>query len=151
MAKLSKTDWRKTPYAKSEAANPEGSIQSLLAKYRVKNIQMTHCVGEHGRPAFIVRFQLSDKTYRIGLEVLDAVAEERERLVQAKRAVYHYIKSQLEIATVFWTTEEALFAFLELPGGDTVFEATRPHLEKMQSLKDFTRPLLLGPAEEDHA
>jgi len=97
----------------------------------------------------MLRFVLRDKTYRIGLETLDvADVKEHELLLQIKRAVYYFVKSQLEIATVFWTPEEALFAFLELPQGGTLYEIAKPQMERLTSGADFAAVLLPKPAED---
>jgi membrane protein implicated in regulation of membrane protease activity len=114
--RLSRSEWSKTPYARSEAKNPDAAIQSLLAKYGIADIQWTQGRGPEGRRAVMLRFVMKEKPYRIMVESLDAEASEDERLIQVKRVIYFYLKSTLEVANNFITPEEALFAFLELPG-----------------------------------
>lgn len=136
--KLSRSAWRKTPYAASSAQNPDAAIHALLGKYGVTEVQWTVGTGEHGRPACMLRFILGGKGYRIMLEALDADAGADERLKQIKRAIFHYLKSTLEISQVFFTPEEALFAFLELPHGQTMIDAARPHMARLTG-PDFGR------------
>jgi hypothetical protein len=114
--KLSRSEWAKTPYAKSEARNPDAAILALLAKYGVVEVMNAQYRGPNGRLAFGVRFVLRGKPYRIALEVLNAEAKPEELCVQVKRAIYHYLKSLLEVTGLFISTEQALFAHLELSG-----------------------------------
>lgn len=131
MKRLDNRAWKLTPYATSDAKTPDRDIEKLLEKYKVTEHQTTKCRGPNGRPSVMIRFNLRDKTYRIAVETLDAQAEDAELLRQAKRAVFWMLKSALEAATLFFTPEEALFAFLELPDQSTTFEAMRPHLYQL--------------------
>jgi hypothetical protein len=144
---LSRSEWTRTPYAKSQAANPDAAIQSLLAKYGVRDIQWTADNGPNGRRAFQLRFVLKSKGYKIMLESLDAEASEDELNRQIKRAIFFYPKSVLEVANVFITPEEALFAFLELPQGQTMYSGAAPYIDRLTG-PDFARLLLPGPVEE---
>jgi hypothetical protein len=147
--KLSRSEWLKTPYAKSDAKNPDGAIQALLAKYGVVEVMTASYLGVNKRPGFGVRFVLKGKPYRVALETLNADASPDELRVQVKRAVFHYLKSVLEVTGVFMSVEEALFAYLELPtpAGDgltTMFEYARPTVNKLTA-PDFGK-LMLPPA-----
>jgi hypothetical protein len=144
--RLSRSEWSKTPYARSEAKNPDAAIQSLLAKYGIADIQWTQGRGPEGRRAVMLRFVMKEKPYRIMVESLDAEASEDERLIQVKRVIYFYLKSTLEVANNFITPEEALFAFLELPAGQTAYAAALPHMDKLTG-PDFSR-LMLPPGKE---
>lgn len=148
--KLTRTEWRKTPYAGTEAKDADGALTRLLEKYRVRDIAtIAFSSGAHGRPGWGVRFVLDGKCYRVSLETLHVYpgqVSEAELKVQVKRAVFHFLKSALEMATVFMPVEQVLFAFLELPGagGATAYEAALPHLAQLRA-PDFGR-LMLPPA-----
>lgn len=147
MAKMSRGEWNKTPYANTSASDPDHAIRALLGKYDVFNIQMTECLVYGKRPAVLLRFELKGKTYRVPVITLEADVE-RDRLVrQAKRAVYFILKSTLEAAEVFFTPEEVLFAFLEVRAATgeetTCYEAARPYMARLQP-SDFGR-LMIGP------
>lgn len=133
MPKMKRSDWLGTPYAKSSAGNADADIENLLAKYKAVDFQWTQGRGPMGRRAVMLRFVLKGHTYRINIETLDADAEDRELLLQAKRAMYWMLKSTLEAATVFFKPEEVLFSFLELPsaGGATMYEIAAPQIDKM--------------------
>lgn len=131
---MTRSEWsRKTPYANSEAQNPDGAIQALLAKYGVVQTQWTTGIGLQGRPAIELRFVLKGKGYRMALETLEAEVPPASLLLQVKRALFYYLKSVLEVSTLFFSSEELLFAFLELPGGRTMFESAEPHLAKLHT------------------
>jgi hypothetical protein len=124
--RLSRTEWAKTPYARSEAKNPDASITSLLAKYGIEDHQFAQGKGANGRRAVLLRFVMNGRAYRIALETLDADATPEELTVQVKRVTYYYLKSVLEMSNIFISVEEALFAFMELPDGATTFEVAGP-------------------------
>ena len=147
MPKLTRAQWLKTPYAKSEARDPDGAIRALLGKYGVRDVQWTEAGGPSGRPACMLRFILKGKTYRVMIESLDAQADAGELLKQVKRAIYFMLKSTLEITGVFCSAEQALFAWLELPGGQTLYEGAAPHLAKLNG-PDFSTLLLPAPKGE---
>lgn len=140
MAKLTYQAWKQTPYAKTKANNPDGDIEKLLAKYKAIDFQWTQGRGPMGRRAVMLRFVLKGHTYRINIETLDADAEDRELMLQAKRAMFWMLKSTLEAATVFFKPEEVLFSFLELPsaGGATMYQIAAPQIDKMLP-EDFNR------------
>jgi len=143
--KLSRSQWSKTPYAKTKAGNTDASISVLLRKYGVVNHQWTQGAGPNRRAAVLFRFEFSEKRYRIKVETLCADASQDELIMQAKRAVYYYLKSTLEMVSVFWPLEKAMFAFLELPHeGVTMYEAAEPHLKQMKA-PDFGKLMLPGP------
>lgn len=148
--KLSRSEWSRTPYAKSDARNPDGAIQALLAKYGVVEIVTASYLGPTKRPGFGVRFVLKGKPYLVALETLDADATPDELRTQVKRAVYHYLKSVLEVTGVFMSVEQALFAYLELPaqggaGVTTMFAWAEPKIAKLTA-PSFAK-LMLPPVE----
>lgn len=138
--KLKRSEWAKTPYAKTSAKDPQGAITSLLNKYDIEDVQWTESKGMSGRPAIMLRFVHKDKTYRIMLEVLDAEASRDELLRQARRAVYYYLKSILEVTSLFFPAEMALFPHLEIPNGQTIYEGLKDKLPKLGT--DGFEPLL---------
>ncbi len=144
--KMTRTEWSKTPYAKSEAKDADGAILTLLTKYKVALTQITHGVGAGGRPCVQVRFKLGERVYAITREALNADVQPDLLLKQVKRALYHRLKVTLEEAVIF-PPEEALFPYLELPaaGGVTIYQAAQPALAKFQS-PEFGR-LMLPPAD----
>lgn len=148
MKRLSRTEWNKTPYAGSTAKDSDGDIKRLLNKYGVREIMTASFVGDAGRLGFGVRFVLNAKTYRIALTTLDAQVGADEVETQAKRAIFYFLKSSLELSNVFMPLEQVLFAFLELPagGGATMYEGAKPHLQQLSS-PDFAR-LMLPPKRE---
>jgi hypothetical protein len=142
--KMTRSEWARTPYAGSQATRTEDSASGLLSKYGVQVFQWTQGRGQNGRPAIQFRFELKGKTYRVMIETLLADASPDELIVQAKRAIYHYLKSALEMASVFVPMEKTLFAFLELPGGYTCFEAAAPYVNQLEG-PDFGRLMLPAP------
>lgn len=149
MARMSRADWNKTPYAGSTAKDADGAITALLAKYKVTETQITSCRGPNLRPAYMLRFVLKGKCYRIAVETLDAWhVSEAELMLQAKRAVFYFLKSTLEMTTTFFPAEQVLFAFLEVPRSDgetqTMFEGARPYIAQLTA-PNFGR-LMLPPA-----
>jgi len=147
--KLSASEWRKTPYAQSDARDPDGAVNKLLAKYGVCEIVTALYRGRHDRPAWGVRFVLKGKGYRVSLETLNAEGIPEEKLLsQVKRAVFYMLKSCLEMSGVFMPPEQTLFAFLEPPamGGLTMFEAFEPLVPQLKA-PDLSR-LMLPPKQE---
>jgi hypothetical protein len=144
--RMTRAEWSKTPYAKSDARDPDGAILSLLAKYKITTTQLTHGNGPNGRPAFAVRFMLGERAYTIMRETLHADAPPDQLLKQVKRAIYYRLKVTLEDAAIF-PPEEVLFPYLELPaaGGVTVYTAAQPALAQFKT-PDFGR-LMLPPKE----
>ena len=147
---MKRSEWLKTPYAASDARDPDRAIRDLLTKYGVKDVQVTETTGPNGRPEYSLRFILQSKTYRVALEVLHADATPAELVKQVKRAVFHMLKSLLEFAAVFGPFERSLFAYLETPYGPTLYEAAAPTLAQLQAAPDFRR-LMLPPAREGGA
>lgn len=134
MSWYTRGEWLKTPYADSSARDPDGDIRAILAKRDVTDIQTTQTTGPNGRPAYVLRFRLGSKVYRIGMETLHAQQVSAEHLLkQAKRAVYHLLKSVLEFATVFAPVEQVLFAFVESAAGPTMYEIAKPQLDRLES------------------
>lgn len=147
MPKLKRSDWLRTPYAKSTAKAPDAAIRTLLARYGVTDIQWTEGVGAEGRPAVMLRFILRGKGYKIKLDGLDADAEAAELLLQVKRAVFFQLKALLELAGVFAPPEKVLFAYLETPDGPTMYDAAQPYLEQLRA-PNFGQLLLTDKREE---
>jgi hypothetical protein len=145
---MSRADWRKTPYAASEARDPDKNIRDILVRYKVADIQSTETTGPNGRPSYFVRFKLAGKIYRVGMEVLNAQASPDELMKQTKRAIFHLLKSLLEYSSVFAPVEQVLFAFIETPLGLTMYECAKPQLDKLEA-PDFTRMLALPAAKGD--
>ncbi len=151
---MKEREWQDTPYANTDAKDTDKNIDWLMEKYGVQERQWTQTRGPNGRPAFMLRFNLRDRTYRIALEVLDAPqVEMSKRIKQIKRVIYWTLKNALETTQVFFTPEEALFAFLELPDGPTLYEAGLPHVNKLKAA-DFGVMLRqhfpMLPAPEEH-
>ena len=129
---MEKSAWLKSPYATSEVKDPDRAIEALLGKYGVINIQTTSCNGPNGRSAYQIRFQLKDRVYRIGMEVLDVRGVETRRLVrQVKRAVYHFLKPALEFATIFAPLDQVLFGFVETADGNTTYDVGKQFLHNL--------------------
>lgn len=129
---LSRQEWQKTPYAQSEAKDPDKALRDLLTKRGVQDIQVTETRGPHGRPSYELRFGLKGKVYRIGLETLPvSQAKPDELLKQVKRAVYFLLKSTLEFATVFAPLDQVLFPYLEVDGRTTTYEAAKPFIDQL--------------------
>ena len=128
---MNRTEWKRTPYAATEAKNSERNLSRLFEKYGVEQYSFSRGLTEEG-PAYQVRFVLKDKPYKMLLVGLDAdkVADE-EKIAQIQRVLYYQIKSLFEMATVFLSIEQVFFTFLELPEGKTVYETARPRLERM--------------------
>jgi len=143
--KMPRVRWLATPYAGSKAARTEDSVGTLLEKYMVQEFSWAQGRGQNNRPAVCFRFILKGKAYRILIETLLAYASSDELMTQAKRVIYHYLKSALEMASVFMPLESTLFAFLELPNGETMFECAAPRLATMNA--DGVRLMLPGPKE----
>jgi hypothetical protein len=83
---LTPRDWRKTPYAQSDARDPDGAVNKLLAKYGVSEIVTALYRGRHDRPAWGVRFVLNGKGYRVSLETLSVEGVPAEKLMLAIRS-----------------------------------------------------------------
>lgn len=142
--RMLRSDWNKTPYAGSTAANADTAVTSLLEKYGVKEYQWTRGLGPNGRSAVMLRWNHKGKTYRIMIETLWADAPADDLIRQAYRAMFYYLKSTLEMAGVFFPLDTSLFAFLELPNGSTMYEMASPHMATLQSA-DFSRLCLPAP------
>lgn len=134
---MKRSEWIKTPYAGSRAEGTDESIARLFSRYGISEHQITQQRGPNGRPAYVIRFMLKDRMYRVGVECLDCPdAGPDELIIQAKRAVFHFLKSMLEMQTVFFSAEQVLFSFLELPGSQcTMYEAAAPKLAGMTVAK----------------
>ena len=148
---LTSAEWRKTPYAQSNARDPDGAVCKLLEKYGVGEIVTAKYRDQHkhNRLAWGVRFILNGKGYRVSLETLDVPdVPEDKLLAQVKRAVYYLLKSCLEVTGVFMSPEQTLFAFLEPPGmnGLTMFEALASIVPQLKA-PDLSR-LMLPPRRE---
>jgi hypothetical protein len=131
--RLSKGEWRKTPYAGTRTERPDEAIRSLLENYGVKDYQwMQSATGANGRAAIALRFLLKGKSYRFVMECLDVPEVAVELLIlQIKRALYWQLKTALEGASVFFPADMVLYAWRELPDGRTLHEATAPALKSL--------------------
>jgi hypothetical protein len=138
--RLGRTQWLRTPYAGTQAQRTDQSLDRLLGRYHVQQYQWTQAKGPSGRPLIAFRFELENKCYRIAVETLNADAPAADLLLQAKRAIFHMMKSSLEMASVFAPMERVLFAYLETAHGQTVYELAAPHLGKL----DHAFPKLLA-------
>lgn len=117
---------------------PDRDIERLLEKYKASDWQWTMGRGPSGHRAVMLRFRLKEKTYRFNIETLDADADERMLVLQSKRAIFWMLKAVIEASTVFFTPEQAMFAFLELPDGVTTYEVASPKLSSMTSREFLT-------------
>lgn len=135
--KLDRASWRKTPYAGSTAKNTENNIENLCRKYKVDKHSIQKDVGENGRPAYGVRFEVDRLWYVIVFEVMHAEASQDELMLQAKRFCYHAMKTAMEQAVFFEQTGQpkakAFFTYLETPAGKTLFDVAAPILAKLQT------------------
>ena len=147
-------EWLKTPYAGSDAKDPERAVMDLLEGYGVQQRQWTDHKGPNGRVAVTLRFQLNEKVYRISIETLDvARAEPRELRKQALRVIYWTLKPLLENALLFGGPDRLLLPFMEDDTGRTVYEQLQPYLseQKFQAkhlLGYATRPALPAPGQQ---
>jgi hypothetical protein len=150
---MRRAEWNKTPYAGSTAKDTDADIKRLLAKYGVTATQVTEHAGPNGRPAYTLRFAHKDRTYRIPIETLHAEARPDELMTQAKRAVYHFLKTCLEATTLFFPAEQALFAFLEINTADgraaTVYDVASQNLAHLTG-GDLFRVMLPAHREDSH-
>lgn len=129
---LTKTEWRKTPYAGTQAGRTREKMEQILERYGVNTHQITRCRGPNGRPAVVLRFESDEKTYKLAVETVNADVEEHLLIKQAERAIYFLLKSTLEFANIFCPLEKAFFAFLELPDGRTVYDAAEPTIGNLR-------------------
>jgi len=128
---MNRTEWKRTPYAATEAKNSERDLSRLFEKYGVQQYSFSRGLTEDG-PAYQVRFVLNEKPYKMLLVGLVAEkVEDEEKIAQIQRVLYYQIKSLFELATVFLSVDQVFFTFLELPEGKTVYEVARPRLERM--------------------
>lgn len=122
-------EWRKTPYAKSDATRADEAIVKLLDRYRISTRQWTEHPGPNGRPAVTLRFIMGGKAYRFGLETLNVSGADASDLMrQIKRAMYWHLKTTLENLCVFMPPEQALLPFLESATGETVYEGIKDYI-----------------------
>lgn len=151
--KHSRSEWLRTPYAKSSAKDAEGSITKLLAKYcAASDVMLANYTGEQGRPAFGVRFTLNGRSYKVAFESLDTTPQvsDDERRTQVKRAVFHTLKALLETSTIFAPAEQVLFAFAEIPNSSrTIYDLASPVLNTLGPA-NIAR-MMLGPATNEGA
>jgi hypothetical protein len=130
---MTQAEWRKTPYATSEAKDPDKSIRDLLDRRGIVDQQFTRTTGPAGRPLYAVMFKLKDTMYRVGLEVLNARGVDQDQLMrQVKRAIFYMLKSAIEYTSVFGSMEQIMFAFIVDPKTNaTIYETMAPHLPKL--------------------
>ncbi len=143
------TQWNKTPYANSKSKNSFSHITSILDKYECDNMQFSRGQIPGGRKAVVLRFQLGNRPYRILIETLNAPEVDDKTLMrQAERAVFHTVKNALELASVFTSVEKALFIFMELGDGGTIFELENEKINAIaREPKDFGLALAPAPAD----
>lgn len=144
--------WERTPYAKTDAKNPDSAVNKLLDKYLIRQRQWTEDIGPNGRLRLTLQFIGDGKTYRIGLEVLDVTGVDEDQLArQIKRVIFWTLKPLLENAVVFGNKgrEKLLLPFLVDNTGHTVYDQIAPHLTNInaRSLLEVGRKLAL-PAPE---
>lgn len=147
---MTRNDWLKTPYAATDAKNPQADVTRLLDRYRIVNRQWTEHPGPNGRPAVTLRFELRSKTYRMTIETLAVErAEPAELAKQAMRVIYWTLKPVLENLLVFMPPERALLPYLETPEGPTVYDGLVPHLPKLTAndLLGFAAKALPAPTD----
>lgn len=131
MKRMTKTDWLKTPYARSESRT-DSQLMALLERYKITTHQITNHLGPNGRPAITLRFIFRGKAYRISGEVMDVDRAEPSALIhQTKRWIHWYLKCLLELVGFFGPAEQLLLGFLESGDGTTVYQAIQPHLAQM--------------------
>lgn len=136
---MNRTEWKRTPYAMTEAKNSERDLSKMFEKYGVTQYSFARGISNDG-PAYQVRFVLNEKPYKMMLEGLGADnVKEEEKIAQIQRVLYYQIKSMFELSTVFLTAEQVFFSFLELPEGRTVYEVAFPKMEQISGgdLKGF--------------
>lgn len=143
---MTKAEWRRTPYAGTQAAWTREKIERTLERYGIKWHQITRCRGPHGRSAVVLRFKDKEKMYRIAVETVNAEVDEQLLVRQAERAIFFLLKSTLEFANIFCPLEKAFFAFLELPDGRTVFDMAEPNLDRLTAGVGANFDLLALPA-----
>lgn len=146
-------DWERTPYAKSDAKDPDRGLMQLLDKYQIVERQWTEHTGLTGRPACTLAFVINGKTYRITVETLDVTGVEKLQLVkQVKRVIFWTLKPLIENAVVFGPSglERLLLPFIVDNQGVTVYERMQPHLDlvKAQALVNVARQLALPGPEQ---
>ncbi|HSR54075.1 MAG TPA: hypothetical protein VLV83_24870 [Acidobacteriota bacterium] len=142
--KLTRSEWTRTPYAKTTAANTHGDVKRLLAKYEITDWQWTS--GQmNGRQAVQLRFAYQGAPYTITARVLDADASDEELLRQVERAVFHYLKSLVEISGPFFPLSQVLATHLQLEDGQTVGQLVEANRDALPAIR---QKLLIGPGGE---
>lgn len=151
--KYERKDWLQTPYAGSDAKDPERAVMELLEGYGVSNRQWTDHRGPNNRPAVTLRFEMAARTYRISIETLDVPrAEAKELRKQALRVIFWTLKPLLENALLFGGPDRLLLPFMEVDSGLTVFEQLQPFMDgpkfQAKALIEFAqRPALPAPKQ----
>lgn len=150
---MQRSDWDKTPYARSDARDPDSAIASLLDKYQIGERQWTEHNGIGGLPACSLCFVLKGKTYRITVGVLDCrEVDIAQRKKQVKRVIFWTLKPLLENAVVFGPDgmRKLLLPFMVDGSGATVYDRIQPMIENVtaKALINYGKQMAL-PAPED--
>jgi hypothetical protein len=150
---MGKGAWERTPYAKSDAKDPDKGIMNLLDKYNITDRQWTQHKGPNGRPACTLAFIVGGKTYRIMVETLDVTGVDKDQLIkQVKRVIFWTLKPLIENAIVFGPAglQRLLLPFIVDNQGVTVYERLQPHLNdvKAQELISVGHQLALPAPEQ---
>lgn len=142
---MDRSAWLKTPYANSDARDPDAAIVSLLEKYGITRYSNIRDVGSSGRPGYGVRFMLDGLWYVVAHEILDVDRVDEPQLIkQVKRFVFYTLKVLLEASNVFVERQKLLLPFLEVQGGN-FYEKVAGHLKDLQEQPQRFTALL--PAE----
>lgn len=119
-----RTDWLKTPFAGTRAANTDADLAKLFARHRIARWAVASGENDDGSLRFGVHFFVGEVAYRVAYDTLDAPGVTPAELVaQVKRAVLHRLKTTLDEATVFAPLAELLLPYAVGPSGLTVAEA----------------------------
>lgn len=148
MKYLKRTDWLKTPFAGTRAANTDADLAKLFARHRITRWAVVS--GENGDESlrFGVHFFVGPVAYRVAYDTLDAPGVSPTELIgQIKRAVLHRLKTTLDEATVFAPLAELLLPYAVGPTGRTVYETVGGDVQALRA-PDISR-LMLGPTACD--
>lgn len=132
---MDRRDWQRTPYAMTNAQDPDAAVVKLLGKYAITKFSTIHDTIA-GRPGYGVRFQLNGLWYVVAFPTLDVDRVEPAHLLrQIKRLVFYTLKSLLETSSAFIAPEQLLLPFLEIHG-KTLYQQLEPKLELLKHGKD---------------
>lgn len=124
--------WLRTPYATTNAQDPDAAVVKLLGKYSIAKFSTIHDTIA-GRPGYGVRFQLNGLWYVVAFPTMDVKQVEPYQLLrQIKRLVFYTLKSLLETSSVFMPPEQLLLPFLEV-NGKTLYQQLEPKLDQLKN------------------